>query len=155
MAFQISTQSSKMAMLSCVPWARNQLSGKQFPVEAAILDRFEDVLGLDRLAGIQIRDRARDLEDAVVGARGKIHRFHRVFQILRAGVVKLAMLAHQLRRHRGVGVHAFVFIEALRLNRSRRRDPLADGSRFFTQFGGRKFLEIDQGDFHMNVDPIK
>ena len=44
---------------------------KHRPIEAAVLDRLEEVRGFDLFRSGKVSDRARDLEDAIVGAGGE------------------------------------------------------------------------------------
>lgn len=78
-------------------------SKEQIAVERAVLDGFEDVVGADRVAAGQVRQRARHLEDAVMGAGGKVELHHRLFEISRAFGVEFAMFAHQAGGHGRVG----------------------------------------------------
>lgn len=110
---------------------------------------------MDLFAAGEVGDGSRDLEDAVVGAGGEVHLFHRVLQITRAGRVERAVLTHEFGGHGGIGGDAFVFVETLRLHCACGRDPLADGSGLFAELGGGEFFEIHQWHFHMDVDAIE
>ncbi len=57
------------------------------------MNRFEDLLRLHISHAFVVDDNARDSEDAVVGAGGEVHRFHRVFEIAGAGGIQRSMLA--------------------------------------------------------------
>src|SRR5213593_4757274 len=63
----------------------------QLAVERAVLDRFGYVLRLDALRTVEIGNRARDLEDAVVGAGAQVQFGHCHFQELLALVVEFAV----------------------------------------------------------------
>ena len=46
-------------------------------IKGAILDRFAHVLGCDRFGALEVGDRARDFQDAIVGAGAQIEFRHR------------------------------------------------------------------------------
>ena len=66
------------------PAKNHDASIKQIPVEAAVLDRFEQVRGSDGLGAGEVGDGARDLEDAVVGAGGQMQFLHGLLYSWRA-----------------------------------------------------------------------
>ncbi len=56
----------------------SETSLEQPPVERAELDRLQNVVRADVLFSGEIRQRAGNLEDAIMGAGGEIHLFHGV-----------------------------------------------------------------------------
>ena len=72
--------------------------------------------GFDRGRAFQVGDRARDFQDAVVGARGKSQPLDGGFQQLFAVGGNRAVFADQSRRHLRVGVEFLFAAVALELN---------------------------------------
>lgn len=64
------------------------LSTPQFPIQAAELDGFCQVMGLDGFAGIEVGNGAGDAEDAVVGADRKTQFFHGLAEQFLASVIE-------------------------------------------------------------------
>jgi len=58
----------------CRPWRRPYIQTE--PVEAAVLQRFEEVVLADALGLRQVRDGAGDLKDAVMGPRTEVQIMH-------------------------------------------------------------------------------
>ena len=75
---------------------------KQVAVEAAVLDGYEQVGRGGGVGAGQVGDGARDLEDAVVGARGEVQLFHGLLQEPAEGGVGSAVRADLRMRHAGV-----------------------------------------------------
>src|SRR5215468_4519620 len=72
---------SRGRVMECVPGMRGLLGeGSEAAVEAAILHGLGHVLHAYPLTTLEIRDSARDLEDAVVAARGKAQPGHRLLE---------------------------------------------------------------------------
>jgi len=57
---------------------------KPIPVERAVRDRLQHVVGADVRGAGEVGQGAGDLEDPVVGAGGEVQLLHRVLQIGRA-----------------------------------------------------------------------
>src|SRR5467141_2711985 len=73
------------------------VSGPVRPVQRAVLNRLAKMLWLDASPAVQVRNRARYLQDAVMGPRGKPQPRNGVFQQLFAFGRNRAMLANHLR----------------------------------------------------------
>lgn len=67
------------------------------------MDGFQDIVRSNFWRAREVGEGAENLEDAIVGAGGEIHLFHRLFDIAAIFSVELAPLTHLLRSHRGVG----------------------------------------------------
>lgn len=68
-------------------------------VEGAVLDCFRDVPGQDLLRLFEVRDRARDAQDAIVGAGRQAELDDCVFHLFFALTVELAEAAQCARGH--------------------------------------------------------
>src|SRR5260221_9505848 len=90
-------------------------SGPIRPVQRAVLNRFSEVLWLNRFGGVQIGNRPGDFQDAVMCPRRKPQLGHRVFQKLLAFGGNRAMFANQLWRHLRVRVGMLLTNEPLLL----------------------------------------
>ena len=90
-----------------------------------------------------------------MGASGKIHLLHCVFQVATSFRIELATLANLLRAHRGIGGEPGGF-ETRNLYISRDGDPLPDHLRGFTSrpFRG-KFTEINKRNINMDINTVK
>ena len=99
---------------------RLRVSGPVIAVEAAVLDGFGDVLGGDRRRAADIRDGARDFENAIVGARRKAHTADGHLERALAGSIEGALFTDQARGH------ARVVIAAGLLDRAGAFDTFAD-----------------------------
>ena len=76
---------------------------KHRAVEAAVLDGFEEVRGLDFFGAREIGDRAGDFENAIVGARGEAELLHRLLQEIAERGIDRAVFADVRVGHAGVG----------------------------------------------------
>src|SRR5688572_15071244 len=86
----------------------------ELTVERAILDRFGEVIGTDRLGRIEIGDGAADLQNLVVGTGREPERCHRLLQkLLRLGIERA--VAPDVG-----GTHVRVLVDALSSAQSRR-----------------------------------
>ena len=108
-------------------------------VEGAVLDGFGHVLGLDSVGAFEIRNRARDPQDPVVGASRKSQPRNRILHQLLAFPIQFAETTDRAWGHLGVAEDA-EGLQPAELVRPRPEDPFADGRRFFAllvlgQFG--------------------
>jgi hypothetical protein len=97
-------------------------------IQGAILDRLQDMRGLNVLSRGEIGDGARDLEDAIVGSGAQIELFHGEVQEFFAFRVQFAMCFQQTMGHLGIGAAFRTSGEAFVLELARREHALADRS---------------------------
>ena len=72
--------------------SQDRLSRPQLAIERTILNRFGDVLARDVLRAGQIRDGARDFQDAVVSSRAQIQITHGELQQILGLLAEFAKL---------------------------------------------------------------
>src|SRR5712664_2038122 len=96
------------AKLGCV-------SGPVGAVQRAVLDGLAEMPWLYASPAIQVRDRPRYLQDAVMGPRGKPQPSDGVFQQLLAFGRNRAMLSNHLRHHLRVRVSLFLAVKSFQL----------------------------------------
>ena len=124
------------------------------PVERAVVDGFAEMCGRNLVALVEVRDRAADAQDFVVGSGGEAHLFHRRLQ-QRFGVgFQLAELANLRRGHAAVQAERSLAEAALLdlacgddagfHHRARRADRLIG-----------QFAERNGWDFDVNVESIQ
>src|SRR5260370_16294121 len=92
------------------------VSGPVGAVQRAVLDRLAEMPWLYASPAVQVRDRPRYLQDAVMGPRGKPQPRDGVFQQLFAFGGNRAMLANHLRHHLRVGVSLFLAPKSFELS---------------------------------------
>src|SRR5581483_9760046 len=97
----------------------------------------------------QVGDRARDLQDAVVGAGGEAHASDGHLERPLAGRVEGAFLADE------AGGHAGVVVAALLLDGAGALDAGADLGGGFGLCVAAEFLIGDGGDLDVNVDAVE
>src|SRR5437667_2448593 len=124
-------------------------------IEGAVLDRFADVLGSDVALTIEIGNRTRDLEDAIVSACAQIEFGHRnANQILRI-VAELAMLFQLTRGHARVAIYFWVIAKTILLTFARADDALANRCRgFFSALAGDVAV-FDSWHFDVQIDAVE
>ena len=106
------------------------------PVQRAVLDGLGDVGGGDMLRAREIGDGARDLEDAVVGPRGKIQIGDRSLErFLRVGIQR-AVFVNFFGAHSRVAMDARIALEPFLLDTAGVDHPLADCGGVFAACGG-------------------
>ena len=110
--------------------------------------------GLDFVGAGEVGDGAGDLEDAVVGARGKRKPFHRLLQQVAEGRIERAVFAEVGLRHAGIAGN-------LRAGKARvlavagGLDAGAQGGRGFTGFFRTQFGQREGGCLDMQVDAVE
>src|SRR5690348_2959214 len=104
-------------------------SGPVGPVQRPVLDRLAQMARRDLRCGIQVRDRARHLQNPVVRARRKPQPRYRGFQQLFAFGRNAAVFANQFRRHLRVRVDALLPRESFQLPAPRLHHALAHRGR--------------------------
>jgi hypothetical protein len=124
-------------------------------IEGAVLDGFADVLGGDGVGSVEIGDRARDLEDTVVGAGAEVQFGHRNADELLRFVAEFAVLLDLARSHAGVAVHLGVGVEAELLFFASALDTIADRGGCFFGASARDIAVFDGGDFDVQIDAIE
>ena len=86
--------------------ARLFRSDKKFaPIQTAVLDGFGNMIHADIAAAVKVCNRARDLEDAVVGPGGKPELVDGRFQQVAAGRIDGAVTLDLAAAHLGVTVN--------------------------------------------------
>src|SRR5712692_5065212 len=91
------------------------LSSPVGAIQRSVLDGLAEMTRLDASPTIQVRDRARDLQDTVMGPRGKPESSDGVFQQLFALGRNRAMLADRLRHHLRVRISFFLAVKPFKL----------------------------------------
>src|SRR5215467_7706153 len=100
-------QTNKTISKYCVAVIRRAIdlvrncSGPIGAVQRAIADSFRNVCRTDFIATFEIRNRAADFENAIVGARGEADALHGALEHSFTLLVDLAMQTNHARRHRG------------------------------------------------------
>src|SRR5207247_3290855 len=128
-----------LALRALRPWLHPQVA-----IQCPVLDRFGKVLRFEILGAFQIRDGARDFQNAIVAAGGEAELgdgvFHDAFAVRRqdAGLAKLAW------RRLSVGVDVIVE-EAAELRVARRDDRMTDSLRRYGGTATGKTLGSDRG----------
>src|SRR5262249_28785412 len=77
-------------------------STPELPVEHAVIHRFANMLGQDRLAAIQVCDRSRDSQHFIVRAGREAHLLDARAKQIRASVAQFAVVPNLARRHIGI-----------------------------------------------------
>lgn len=127
----------------------------QIPVQRAVVHRFQNTVGINLLKPLQVRQGARHLEDAVVGAGAEVHLAHRVLQHGAAFGVELAVLLDEARRHAAVGVDAFAALEAIRLHGAGFFHTRTDLSGGFDRLGALQFLILHDWHLKMQINAVQ
>ena len=112
-------------------------------------------MGGDGGGGFEVGDGARDFEDAVVGAGAEIELVHGGAQEFQGIVVELAVDFERLAGHPGVAGDGGGSVKALLLDGAGGEDAFANGGGGLGGVLGGEFLEMDGGDFHMDVDAVE
>ena len=120
----------------------------------AVLQRFGEVRGLDRIGTREIGDGASYLQQAVVGASGEAEALARRFQEALAGFVQDADAAHLARTHVGVA-REFRTSESRSLASARLLDPFANNLRALWLTSTGQLLEVDAWHLDVQVDAIQ
>src|SRR2546426_5529962 len=81
-------------------------------IQRSILDGLAEMSWLYAYSAVQVRDRARYLQDAVMGPRGKPEPRDGVFQQLLAFGCNRAVLANHLRHHLRVCIGLFLVVKS-------------------------------------------
>src|SRR5688572_13387896 len=104
-AFQMFRQDTNSAgVLSCFSGDPYTFFNRLRPVEPPILNRLRYLGSLQRLCTCEIRDRARDLENAVIRTRRQSQPADRLLEQSRARLVRHAVLVDLARRQARVGL---------------------------------------------------
>jgi len=102
---------------------------------------------------LDIGDRPRHFQDAVIGAGGKAEPVHGRLHQGRAGLIDPAVLADMTRLHLGIGVDA-VAGEPPLLDSAGAGHAAANRRRRFAQSIGGDLVELDGRHFDMNIDAV-
>src|ERR1700730_261235 len=105
---------------ACATWARGQAewlpaifrlvhSRPKRAVQRSVLNRLRDVFRLKPRNSVEVRNRARDFQDAVMGAGAESLLRHGAFEQALTIGGELAEFANGLRRHLGVAVEFLAF----------------------------------------------
>ena len=128
--------------------------GQQGPVEGAVLDGFEDVVGGDVIEGRKIGEGAGDFENAVVGAGAEVEVGHGVIEQAGGFGIDDAVLAQQARSEGAVAGDANAAVAVL-LDGAGGHDPLPDGPGGLLGGGGGHLPVVHIRDFDMEVDAVE
>ena len=123
-------------------------------VEGAVLDGFGEVGGGDVGAGVEVGDGARELQDAVVGARGEMQLVDGGAQQRLHGIGERAELADVARAHLRVVRHRQPGKAAL-LDGARLPHALAHGRRGFARLGGEQLVMAQARHLDVDVDAVE
>jgi hypothetical protein len=123
-------------------------------VEGSVLDGFGHMLRFDPLARFEIRNRARDPQDPVVGASRKPQPRDCILHQLLAFPIQFAKTTERSRRHLGVAENA-EGLETARLALPSGQDALTDRRRFFTLFVLGQFFVFDGRNLDVQIDPVE
>ena len=129
-------------------------SAKELPVQAPILDGFQQVRRGDRLRSGKVGDRARDLQDPVVGPRRELELLHRVLKQVPQFGVEGAVFADLAMGHAGVEVRLGL-AEARRLQLARGEHALAHRRGCFPRRSGSHLSHRERGRLDVKVDPVE
>ena len=119
------------------------------PVQTAVLHRLGDMLCRHAVAGRQIRDRGRDLQDPVMRAGGETHSADGHFERPLTGVIEICELAQLLRRQEGVVGPSNL------LPRAGPHDAFAHLRGSYALAVAAQFLVSDGGEFDAQIDAVK
>lgn len=139
----------------CLEVAPTGRSRPHLPVQRAVTDGFQHVVGADFVVPAEIGQSTRHFENAVVGSGAEIHLAHGVFEAASGLGIEFAVLFDESRRHAAVVVNARMFGEALLLHAACSHDTLADGLGGFTALTRSQRLVIYEWHIHVKVDTIK
>jgi hypothetical protein len=123
-------------------------------VEGAVLDGFGHMLGLDLLARFEIRNRARDPQDPVVGASRKPQPRDCILHQLLAFPIQFAKATERARGHLGVAENA-EGLETARLALPSGQDALPDSRRFFALLLLGQFFVFHGRNLDVQIDPVE
>src|SRR5271167_931645 len=79
------------------------------PVQRSMLNRLGNEFRFELRSGIEVGNRARDFQNAVMGAGAESLRSHGAFEQALAISGELAEFANRLRRHLGVAIELLAF----------------------------------------------
>ena len=127
---------------------------KEVAIQAAVLDRFEQVRRLDPLRRRQIGDGSRYFEDAIIGPRRQGELLHRLLKQVAQGGINRAVCADLRVRHAGVGERAGAF-EAGELMIARGLHAGADRGGGFAGFFIAEFGDGQGRGFDVQVDAVE
>jgi hypothetical protein len=120
----------------------------------AVLQRLGQMSRLDVWTAGQIRNRPRQFEDAVVGARGKLELVHGGFDQAAGGIVQGAVFAYFGGAHIGIAGEIGAG-ETLALDLAGGFDAGAHGLGGFTQAGIAQFFIFHARDVDVNVNAVE
>src|SRR5438309_8148653 len=124
-------------------------------IQRSILDGLAEMSWLYAYSAVQVRDRARYLQDTVVCPCGKPQPRNRVFQQLLALGCNRAVLADHLRHHLRVRIGLFLAVKSFELSISRGDHALPDGSRILRRRWRSQFLVFHRGNLDVNINAIQ
>ena len=124
------------------------------PVHHPVLDRFGEMGGGDLLFAGQVGDRPGDLERTVISPGAEAKPVDRRFKEFFSFPVDAAVGLDLSRPHLGIGIHS-PSRKTVELSLSGPDDPIPDRLRALP-FGLRDdVLELDPGDFDLDVDAVE
>jgi two-component sensor histidine kinase len=112
------------------------------------------MLGLDLLARFEIRNRARDPQDPVVGASREPQPRDCVLHQLLTFPIQFAKTTERARRHLGIAENA-EGLETARLALPSGENALPDGRRFFAFLVLGQFFVFHGGNLDVQIDPVE
>ena len=95
------------------------------------MNGFADVLGRDLRFSVEIGDRARDLQDSIIGASAKVQFAHGHANQFLGVLAQLAVLLQLARRHAGIAIYFRLISKTFLLAFPGSNDALANGGRRF------------------------
>ena len=126
------------------------------------------MVGLDRIAAVEVGDGAGELEDAMKGAGAELELRHRRLDQRLPRLVELAVLPHLGRSHVGVGLFQQVAValrresilrqglrQAVALDGVGGLDAGADGAAGFAEAVGQELVVVDAGDVNVDVNAVE
>ncbi len=119
----------------------------------SVLDGFRHVIGCNALASRQVGNRARQLQDAMIGTGRQMQLLHGRFQQLLRGGLHCTEGTNFGGSHLGVARQPCSG-EPLHLSFPRSLDASANGGRALNTAPVRQFLIIDARNLDMNIDTI-
>jgi hypothetical protein len=122
-------------------------------VEGSVLDSFGHVFGLDFLARFEIRNRARDPQDPVVGASRKTQPRDCVLHQLLTFPIQSAKTAKRSRGH--LRPENTKGLDPAKLALPSGQDALTDGRRFFALFVLGQFFIFHGRNLDVQIDPVE
>lgn len=99
-------------------WLVREVLAPKVPIKSPVVHSLQNTVGINFFGRFQVRQRPRNLQDTVMGARAEIHLAHGMFHHAAALRIQLTVLFDQPGRHGAVGVQTRDSAEALGLDRA-------------------------------------